>query len=106
MRARPSRLEITCAALLCAAFYPGVALGTTIGPSMPWDAPIETILDNLSGTVAHILVTIAIVMTGILFAFGEHGTAMRRLLGIAFGAAIALGAVSVLTSLGFIGAVV
>ena len=51
-----------------------------------------------------ILVTVAVVITGLLFAFGESGGAFRRIFGIAFGAAIALGALTVLTSLGFVGA--
>ena len=100
------RLDFIFSALLLGLAVAGSALASTTGPDMPWDRPIETILNNLSGTVAHLLVTIAIVLTGILFAFGEHGTAMRRLLGIAFGASLALGAVTVLTSLGFIGAVI
>jgi type IV secretory pathway VirB2 component (pilin) len=80
------------------------ASATPTGPSMPWDAPLETLLDNLQGTVARILVTVAVVITGLLFAFGESGGAFRRVFGIAFGAAIALGALTVLSSLGFVGA--
>ena len=81
-----------------------VAHATPSGPSMPWDAPLQTLLDNLQGTVARILVTVAVVITGLLFAFGESGGAFRRVFGIAFGAAIALGALTVLSSLGFVGA--
>ena len=83
---------------------PEVAHATPSGPSMPWDAPLQTLLDNLQGTVARILVTVAVVITGLLFAFGESGGAFRRVFGIAFGAAIALGALTVLSSLGFVGA--
>ena len=43
-------------------------------------------------------------IAGLLFAFGEAGGAFRRVFGIAFGAAIALGALTVLSSLGFVGA--
>jgi len=83
---------------------PDPAFATTSGPAMPWDAPLQTLLDNLQGTVARILVTVAVVITGLMFAFGESGGAFRRVFGIAFGAAIALGALTVLTSLGFVGA--
>jgi type IV secretory pathway VirB2 component (pilin) len=83
---------------------PEIAHATPSGPSMPWDAPLQTLLDNLQGTVARILVTVAVVITGLLFAFGESGGAFRRVFGIAFGAAIALGALTVLSSLGFVGA--
>ena len=81
-----------------------VAQATPSGPSMPWDGPLTVLLDNLQGTVARILVTVAVVITGLLFAFGESGGALRRVFGIAFGAAIALGALTVLSSLGFVGA--
>lgn len=87
-----------------AAVFSDAALATTSGPSMPWDAPLQTLLENLQGTVARILVTVAVVITGLLFAFGESGGAFRRVFGIAFGAAIALGALTVLSSLGFVGA--
>ncbi len=82
------------------------ALAGTSGPAMPWDGPLTTIRDSLSGTIAHILITIAIVIAGLTFAFGQHGSAMRTVGGIALGGAIALGAVSLMTSLGWAGALV
>lgn len=83
-----------------------VAWATPSGASMPWDAPLTTILDNLQGTVARVLVTVAVVITGLLFAFGEAGGAFRRVFGIAFGGALALGALTTMSALGFVGAVV
>jgi type IV secretion system protein VirB2 len=74
------------------------------GAAMPWDAPLTTILDNLQGTVARILITIAVVLTGLLFAFGEAGGAFKKVFGIAFGGALALGALTFLSALGFVGA--
>lgn len=97
-------LLILTLAVAAATSLPETAGATTSGPSMPWDAPLQTLLDNLQGTVARILVTVAVVITGLLFAFGESGGAFRRVFGIAFGAAIALGALTVLSSLGFVGA--
>ena len=69
------------AALVIAAWIavPEVMYAATTGPPMPWDGPLETIRDSLSGTVAHILVTVAIILTGILFALGEGGSAARRI---------------------------
>ena len=74
------------------------------GAAMPWDAPLTTILDNLQGTVARVLITIAVVLTGLLFAFGEAGGAFKKVFGIAFGGALALGALTFLSALGFVGA--
>jgi len=75
-----------------------------IGPAMPWDGPLNTILGSLSGTVAHVLITVAVIVTGLVFAFTEHGSGARRLFGVAFGGAIALGALSFMTAVGWAGA--
>ncbi len=80
------------------------AFATPSGASMPWDAPLTTLLNNLEGTVARVLITIAIVLTGLIFAFGEAGSGFRKVFGIAFGGALALGALTFMTALGFTGA--
>ena len=74
------------------------------GPPMPWDLPLYTILSSLSGTVAHVLITVAVIVTGLVFAFTEHGSGARRLFGVAFGGALALGALSFMTAVGWSGA--
>lgn len=74
------------------------------GPPMPWDGPLNTILFSLSGTVAHVLITVAVIVTGLVFAFTEHGSGARRLFGVAFGGALALGALSFMTAVGWAGA--
>ncbi len=74
------------------------------GPAMPWDGPLITIMSSLSGTVAHVLITVAVIVTGLVFAFTEHGSGARRLFGVAFGGALALGALSFMTAIGWAGA--
>src|SRR3989442_3810359 len=74
------------------------------GPAMPWDGPLIMIMSSLSGTVAHVLITVAVIVTGLVFAFTEHGSAARRLFGVAFGGALALGALSFMTAVGWAGA--
>lgn len=74
------------------------------GVAMPWDTPLMSLLSNLQGTVARIAITIAIVLTGLIFAFGEAGTGLRKVMGIAFGGALALGALTFMTALGWVGA--
>ncbi len=44
---------------------------------LPWESPLQKILDSLSGPVAKILGVIAIVLTGLVIAFGEAGGGMR-----------------------------
>src|SRR5204862_7194203 len=80
------------------------AAAATNGPAMPWDSPLQTILQSLSGTVAHVLITVAVISTGLVFAFTEHGSGARRLFGVAFGGAIALGELSFMTAVGWAGA--
>lgn len=94
--------------LICAVMVavPGLASAATSGPPMPWDGPLTLIRDSLSGTVAHIVITVAIILTGILFALGEQGSGMRRVAGIALGGSLALGAITFMTALGFAGAVI
>src|SRR2546429_7762831 len=67
---------------------------------MPWDGPLIMIMSSLSGTVAHVLITVAVIVTGLVFAFTEHGSGARRLFGVAFGGALAPGAPSFITAVG------
>jgi type IV secretion system protein VirB2 len=82
----------------------GEAGAAGFGPPMPWDGPLLIILASLSGTVAHVLITVAVIVTGLVFAFTEHGSGARRLFGVAFGGALALGALSFMTAVGWAGA--
>ena len=85
----------------------GAALASSGGGNMPWDGPLTNIQTDLSGTVAHVFIIIAIVATGLMWAFGEHGSSMRKVMGIAAGGSMALGGVSVVTDLtGSSGAVI
>jgi type IV secretory pathway VirB2 component (pilin) len=59
------------------------------GTAMPWEGPLNTIMQSLSGPVAKAIGIIAIVLTGLGFAFAEGGSAMRKGIGIVFGLAIA-----------------
>ena len=76
---------------------PAVA-GTTGGTAMPWETPLQTVEASLSGPVAKAVGIIAIVVTGLGFAFAEGGSAMRKGIGIVFGLAIAFTATTFITS--------
>ena len=65
------------------------------GSSMPWEAPLQSILDSIQGPVAKIIaVIIIIVVTGLTLAFGDTSGGFRRLVQIVFGLSIAFAASS------------
>jgi type IV secretion system protein TrbC len=69
------------------------------GSGMPWESPLNTILQSLQGPVARFGIIGAIIVTGIMMAFGEHGSGFKKVMGIAFGGSIVLGAVTFITTL-------
>jgi type IV secretion system protein VirB2 len=75
-----------------------VAAAATAGPNMPWETPLQTVADSITGPVAKAIGVIAIATTGLGFAFSEGGSVVRRGLGIVFGLAIAFTASTFLTS--------
>ena len=64
------------------------------GSNMPWEAPLQSILDSIQGPVAKILSVIVIVVTGLTLAFGDTSGGFRRLIQIVFGLSIAFAASS------------
>jgi len=68
------------------------------GSSMPWEAPLESILESVQGPVARIVAVIIIVVTGLALAFGDTSGGFRRLVQIVFGLSIAFAASSVFLS--------
>ena len=64
------------------------------GTNMPWEQPLQQILDSVQGPVAKIVAVIIIVITGLTLAFGETAGGFRRLIQIVFGLSIAFAASS------------
>jgi type IV secretion system protein VirB2 len=64
------------------------------GSSMPWEAPLQSILDSVQGPVARIVAVIIIIITGLTLAFGDTSGGFRRLIQIVFGLSIAFAASS------------
>ena len=101
---RPIARILACAACLTL-LGPSTALAAGGGSPMPWDTPLQNLLGNLTGPTARALILIAIVACGLLWAFTRNEEGLKRLGQVAFGGAIAMGAVAMLASLGFAGAV-
>ena len=64
------------------------------GSSMPWEAPLQQILQSIEGPVAKIIAVIIIISTGLGLAFGDTSGGFRRLVQIVFGLSIAFAASS------------
>jgi len=89
-------LGLAAAALL----LPSLAFATSTGTAMPWDSPLQTISQSISGPVAYVIVILGIVVGGGTLIFGGdlNGFARSVLLVVAFGAFV-LGATTIVTSL-------
>ncbi len=74
------------------------ALATTpayaAGSNMPWEQPLNLILDSIQGPVAKVISVIVIIVTGLTLAFGESSGGFRKLIQIVFGLSIAFAASS------------
>lgn len=77
-------------ALAVAAAEPALAAGS----GMPWEAPLQSILESIEGPVAKIVAVIIIIVTGLTLAFGDTSGGFRRLVQIVFGLSIAFAASS------------
>ncbi|HEV2593815.1 MAG TPA: TrbC/VirB2 family protein [Sphingomicrobium sp.] len=64
------------------------------GSGMPWEEPLQKVLDSVQGPVAKIVAVIIIITTGLTLAFGETAGGFRRLIQIVFGLSIAFAASS------------
>ena len=64
------------------------------GSNMPWELPLQNILDSIQGPVAKIIAVIIIIVTGLSLAFGDTSGGFRRLIQIVFGLSIAFAASS------------
>jgi type IV secretion system protein VirB2 len=73
--------------LLCGTAY-------AAGSNMPWEQPLQQILDSVQGPVAKIVAVLIIIVTGLSLAFGETSGGFRRLIQIVFGLSIAFAASS------------
>lgn len=74
------------------------------GSNMPWEGPLQGILDSIQGPVARIFAVLIIIVTGLTLAFGDTSGGFRKLLQVVFGLTIAFAATSFfLTFFGYAG---
>lgn len=85
----PHRLALAAAATL---ILPVTAMAS--GSGMPWEEPLQQVLESVQGPVAKIVAVIIIITTGLALAFGETSGGFRKLIQIVFGLSIAFAASS------------
>ncbi|POR11480.1 TrbC/VirB2 family protein [Diaphorobacter sp. LR2014-1] len=88
--ARPALQGLVLAALML--LLAGTAQAA--GSSMPWEGPLQSILESIQGPVARIIAVIIIIATGLALAFGDTSGGFRKLIQIVFGLSIAFAASS------------
>ncbi|WP_461425861.1 TrbC/VirB2 family type IV secretion system protein [Gymnodinialimonas sp.] len=85
---------VTAVAILAVAIVTLPDIAVAAGSGMPWEAPLQSILESIEGPVAKIIAVIIIIVTGLTLAFGDAGGGFRRLVQIVFGLTIAFAASS------------
>ena len=88
--ARPAMQGLLLAALLLLL----AATAQAACSSMPWEGPLQAILESIQGPVAKIIAVIIIISTGLALAFGDTSGGFRKLIQIVFGLSIAFAASS------------
>jgi type IV secretory pathway VirB2 component (pilin) len=81
---------ITAASMLVASCHVAMAAGS----GMPWEAPLQRILESIEGPVAKVVAVVTIILTGLSLSFGDMGGAFRRMVQVVFGLSIAFAATS------------
>jgi type IV secretory pathway VirB2 component (pilin) len=89
-RARFEVAVIAASVMAIVATAPALAAGS----NMPWEQPLQQILQSIEGPVSKIVAVIIIIVTGLTLAFGDTAGGFRRLIQIVFGLSIAFAASS------------
>ena len=89
------------------ACHPNLAHASTAGGSLPWDTPLTTLRNDITGPVAFTISLLAMVACGAALVFGgEINEFIRRLIMVVLVAAFLVGVTNLASALGITGAVV
>ncbi|SPD72443.1 Conjugal transfer protein TrbC (modular protein) [uncultured Desulfobacterium sp.] len=94
-----SKMITFLALTIVISLLPKIAFAAATG--MPWEGPLDELLNSLTGPVARVLGAVSIIGLGIGLAFSEGGGFARKALWVVMGLVIAFNAVS--WGLGFLG---
>jgi type IV secretion system protein VirB2 len=91
---KPEPAALVRAAALTLALVSVSSPAFAAGSGMPWEGPLQQIVDSITGPVARAAAVIAIVIAGITIIFSEGGGGVRKLAFVGLGIAIMFAAVS------------
>ena len=90
-----TRVHVTgLAVATCVALAMLTSHALAAGSNMPWEQPLQQILQSIEGPVSKIVAVIIIIVTGLTLAFGDTAGGFRRLIQVVFGLSIAFAASS------------
>jgi type IV secretion system protein TrbC len=98
-------MRVVAAAVAAALLDSAAAWGGTGGTDMPWNSPMQAILDNITGPTGKIIAGLLIALGGIVWGFTRHEEGFKRVAQAIIAIGLVLGATNLVTTLGFQGCV-
>lgn len=101
------KLTLGGIALGVVACQPNLAHASSAGGSLPWDTPLTTLKNDITGPVAFTISLLAIVACGAALVFGgEINEFVRRIIMLVLVASFIVGVTNLASALGITGAIV
>ena len=98
---------LVLALVIGAALYPPAAHAAAAGGGLPWDTPLTTLKNDLTGPVAFTISLLAMVACGAALVFGgEINEFVRRIIMLVLVCAFIVGVTNLASALGITGAIV
>jgi type IV secretory pathway VirB2 component (pilin) len=105
--ARPWMPPVLLALVVLALLHPDAAHAASAGGSLPWDGPLTTLRNDITGPVAFTISLLAMVAAGAALVFGgEINEFVRRIIMLVLVASFIVGVTNLASALGISGAVV
>jgi len=98
-------VRVAGAAVAAALLDTVAAWAGTGGSDMPWNGPMQAILDNITGPTGKIIAGLLIALGGIVWGFTRHEEGFKRVAQAIIAIGLVLGATNLVTTLGFQGCV-
>lgn len=95
-----------CALALVGLLHSSVLVAGGTGTNMPWNAPLQNLLNNLTGPTARAVVGIGVALCGVIWMMKRHEEGAGRLGQAVVGGALVFGAQVFVGAIGFAGALV